>query len=85
MRGRDSLAPPAGFEVHWKMIRSIWSSTADSVVVQLQDILGLDNSARMNLPATTSDNWQWRYKNGDLTEEIAGRLAGLTELFGRAA
>jgi 4-alpha-glucanotransferase len=74
-----------GTEVHWKMIRSIWSSTADSVVVQLQDILGLDNSARMNRPATTSDNWQWRYKNGDLTEEIAGRLAGMTELFGRAA
>jgi 4-alpha-glucanotransferase len=66
------------------MIRAIWSSIADSVVVPLQDLLGLDNSAIMNRPATTSGNWQWRYKNGDLTDEIAGKLTELTELYGRA-
>lgn len=72
-----------GSNVQWDMIRAIWSSVADSTVVPLQDILGLDNSARMNLPASLSGNWQWRYKNGDLTEEIADRLMELTEIFGR--
>ena len=74
-----------GSEIHWDMIRAIWSSVANSVVVPLQDILGLDNNSRMNRPATTSGNWQWRYKNGDLTQEIAGRLTELTQIFGRAA
>jgi len=73
-----------GAEINWDMIRAIWSSIADSGVVPLQDLLGLDNSAIMNRPATTSGNWQWRYKNGDLTDEIAGKLTELTELYGRA-
>ena len=72
-----------GTDIHWHMIRAIWSSIADSAVVPLQDLLGLDNSAIMNRPSTTSGNWQWRYKNGDLTDEIAGKLTELTELYGR--
>ena len=73
-----------GREINWDMIRSIWSSVADSAVIPLQDVLGLDNGSIMNRPATTSGNWQWRYKNGDLTDEIADKLTELTELYGRA-
>ncbi|HKP70930.1 MAG TPA: 4-alpha-glucanotransferase [Pyrinomonadaceae bacterium] len=72
-----------GTDVHWHMIRAIWSSIADSAVVPLQDILGLDNSAIMNRPSTTSGNWQWRFKDGDLTDEIADRLTEMTEVYGR--
>ena len=72
-----------GSGVNWKMIRAIWSSIADSAIAPLQDLLGLDNSAIMNRPATMSGNWQWRYKDGDLTDEIAGRLQDLTETYGR--
>ena len=72
-----------GADVHWEMIRAIWSSIADSAVVPLQDILGLDNSAIMNRPSTTSGNWQWRFKEGDLTEEISGRLSEMTQVYGR--
>jgi 4-alpha-glucanotransferase len=74
-----------GTDINWAMIRALWSSVADTVVVPAQDLLGLDNSARMNLPATTDGNWQWRLKKGDLTDEIAERLRDLTETYGRVA
>ena len=72
-----------GSEIHCDFVRAIWSSIADSAVVPLQDLLGLDNSAIMNRPATTSGNWQWRYKDGDLTDEIAEKLTEMTEVYGR--
>jgi 4-alpha-glucanotransferase len=49
----------------------------------LQDVLGLGTEARMNLPASTSGNWGWRFRSGALTAEIANRLLRLTHLYGR--
>lgn len=42
------------------VIRGLYASIADVAVVQLQDILYLDNSARMNTPSTVGCNWRWR-------------------------
>jgi 4-alpha-glucanotransferase len=72
-----------GSEIHWDMIRAAWASVADTAVAPLQDVLGLGGEARMNLPASTSGNWQWRFGEGDLTDEMADRLAELTEIYGR--
>lgn len=44
----------------WGIIRLAMTSIADTAIFQLQDILGLDNSARMNLPGTLGTNWLWR-------------------------
>ena len=39
---------------------------AKIAVITVQDILGLDDSARINLPGTTSpDNWSWKLINFD--------------------
>ena len=73
-----------GVEIHWDMIRSAWASVADSAIAPLQDLLGLDNGARMNLPASTDGNWNWRFQEGDLSDEIAERLKELTEIYGRS-
>jgi 4-alpha-glucanotransferase len=51
----------------------------------LQDLLGLGADARMNLPASNSGNWQWRYIEGSLTDDIEERLSDLTEIFGRSS
>lgn len=32
----------------------------DTKLAFAQDILRLDNSARMNLPGSTTNNWSWR-------------------------
>jgi 4-alpha-glucanotransferase len=70
-------------EIHWEMIRLAWSSVADMALAQTQDVLGLDNSGRMNLPGSLGGNWSWRMPPGALTPEMASRLADLTELYGR--
>ncbi|HAH61838.1 MAG TPA: 4-alpha-glucanotransferase, partial [Treponema sp.] len=52
-------------------------------VIPMQDILRLDNGARMNVPSTTGMNWSWRMEEGALTKENASRLAFLSSLYGR--
>ncbi len=70
-------------ELHWSFIRLAWSSVAYTAVVPMQDLLGLDTDARMNLPGTTSNNWVWRAKTNDFSAELAEKIAHLTVLFGR--
>ena len=40
---------------NWGFIRSSYGSVSQLCVVQMQDILGLDDKARMNIPSTTGD------------------------------
>jgi 4-alpha-glucanotransferase len=59
------------------------SSVANLSIIPVQDILGLDEDARMNHPGVIKGNWQWRLGPGQITPQIAKKLAGLTETFGR--
>ncbi len=70
-------------EIHWDFIRAVWSSVANSAIVPMQDLLGSGNEARINLPGSTDGNWYWQCKDGDFSDEIAERLRGLTEIYGR--
>jgi 4-alpha-glucanotransferase len=72
-----------GVEIHRDFIRAIWSSVANTAIAPMQDLLGLGNEARMNLPASSSGNWYWQCKDGDFSDEIAGSLKELSELYGR--
>lgn len=66
-----------------QMMRFAYMSVADTVVIQMQDLLGKDNSARMNLPSTLGTNWKWRMQDGEFTRKIRNKLRELTKLFGR--
>ena len=70
-------------EIHWSLIRLAWASVANTAIVPMQDLLGLGTEARMNLPGTTTTNWQWRASASAFSPALAERLAGLTQLFGR--
>jgi 4-alpha-glucanotransferase len=72
-----------GAQIQWDFIRAIWASVADTSIAPMQDLLGLGNEARMNLPASSSGNWYWRFQDGDLSDEIVERLRELTEIYGR--
>ena len=37
------------------------ASKADTAIIPMQDILGLDGAHRMNTPGTVEANWQWRF------------------------
>jgi 4-alpha-glucanotransferase len=71
-------------DIHWQLIRLAMMSVANMVIFPIQDILGLGEEARMNRPATTKGNWQWRLSPEQLTASITDRLRELTELYGRA-
>jgi 4-alpha-glucanotransferase len=72
-----------GQEINWTFIRALEASVADTVLIPMQDVLGLGTAARMNQPATTHGNWRWRYGAEDLKPELAQRLRELAELYDR--
>jgi 4-alpha-glucanotransferase len=67
------------------MIRSVLASVANLAIIPLQDVLGLGNEARMNLPGTASGNWRWRFRPGELTPNLAQQLREMVELYDRNA
>lgn len=71
-------------EVHWVFIRQAMKSMANTAIIPMQDILGLGNEARMNRPATTRGNWQWRLIPEQLELSLAQKLAEMTVSYGRA-
>src|SRR5262249_49353363 len=73
-----------GAEIHWSFIRAILASVADVAIAPLQDVLGLGNEARMNVPGRPGGNWRWRYRPQALSEAVRERLRELTTLYGRA-
>ena len=72
-----------GREMHWAFIRAVLASVADTAIVPVQDLLGLGSDARMNRPGTVGGNWRWRLCPGQLTHDIARRLAVMTETYDR--
>jgi len=69
-------------DIHWQMIRGVWSSVANLAIAPAQDLLGLGSEARMNLPGTSSGNWEWRLA-GPLPDDVLERLGELTRIYGR--
>lgn len=68
----------------WGAIRTAMSSVSDLCIIPMQDYLDLGAEARMNFPGTMSDsNWTWRAKDGIITKDLAGKIRGLTALYGR--
>ncbi len=69
--------------VSWDFIRTCYASVSEMAIVPLQDVMGLDSSARMNTPGTTSNNWQWRYLPEMLDMELAKKLRDISIMYGR--
>ena len=69
--------------VHWEFVRMAMGSVADTVIIPIQDVLGLGGEARMNRPGTTDGNWTWRLLDSQLTPELGLKLREVTEVYGR--
>ena len=52
-------------------IRALFASPCDTVIVPMQDVLGLNTEARMNCPGTTGGNWLWRMKPGASSSDLS--------------
>jgi 4-alpha-glucanotransferase len=76
--------PEAIEEINWDLIRLALSSVANQAILPLQDLLGLDDRARMNDPSVNAGNWRWRYESSEvLTSQLPARLLELTQLYNR--
>lgn len=69
-------------EISWALITAALSSVARTSMVTMQDILGLDSSARMNTPATQKGNWRWRMPSSVSFDSLSPEAAKLKELLG---
>lgn len=66
-----------------KMIRCIFSSSANIVIVTTQDLLRQDSECRMNTPSTVNDkNWKYQLEQS-LNNDIVQTLKYYNEIFDR--
>ncbi len=66
------------------MVRAALLSCGDTCVLPMQDLLGLDDGARMNIPSTIGGlNWRWRMTKEQMTPALQGKLKTLNILSGR--
>jgi 4-alpha-glucanotransferase len=72
-----------GREMHWAFVRALMASVASTVLIPMQDVLGLGNEARMNMPSRPSGNWKWRCRPEAFTTELQARLRELAEVYER--
>jgi 4-alpha-glucanotransferase len=59
------------------------ASVANTAIFPIQDVLGLNTEARMNVPGTANGNWGYRLDAGLLSSKVAAKLARLTETYER--
>jgi 4-alpha-glucanotransferase len=74
---RGRVAALVGGEVRapgWQLLEVALASSAELVVVPLQDLLELGDEARFNTPGTVEGNWTWRLTRS--MEDLAGPLLG---------
>jgi 4-alpha-glucanotransferase len=69
--------------IHRDMIRIALGSVSQRAIFPMQDALALGKEADMNHPGTTSDNWEWRMRADDMSQELAKDLAFLCRIYGR--
>jgi 4-alpha-glucanotransferase len=70
-------------EGNWAFIRNALASVANTVIIPMQDYLGLDDSARMNTPSTLGRNWRWRMLPGAASPGLADKIRRLAFVYGR--
>lgn len=73
----DEAAQMAG-----RIATSVLGSKNDVAIMPLQDVLGLDDAARMNVPGVAEGNWSWRAAWEDVVA-ATGRLTQMAQTSGR--
>ena len=80
----DKYGEKEAEEAATKVMDMVLASDAEVAITTLQDVLGLDDDARMNTPGTAEGNWVWQATEDQLAKS-ADHLRNLAEKSGRAA
>lgn len=70
-------------EVSWALIRMAMMSVGNTVIIPMQDLLGLGSESRMNRPGTDTGNWRWRVSDQDCSRDLALRLSDISTIYAR--
>ncbi|MCL2077778.1 MAG: 4-alpha-glucanotransferase [Oscillospiraceae bacterium] len=73
----------SGQDINWSLLKAALASVADTVIIPMQDYLGLDSDARLNSPSTMGKNWVWRMAEKDINDELAEKIYEITKVFWR--
>lgn len=65
----------------WSLIEACIASRANVAVVPMQDLLVLDQRARMNDPASFVANWEWRLPPDGTSDELATSIRRLRDRY----
>jgi len=79
-----AIAGGSAVDVARSVLRVAMGSVADLAIVPMQDVLGKDGHARMNVPGRAAGNWGWAMAPGEMGPEVAESLREIVEATGRA-
>ena len=80
---RRYLRPLPFEKLNKTFIRELYKSRAGLTIVPMQDVIGLDDRARMNIPSTLGGNWKWRATKRQITPSGAAMLRDLAKTYYR--
>lgn len=66
-------------EMAWELIRVAMKTRANLCVIPMQDYLSLGSKARMNTPSTLGENWKWRLREDQFTNELCETIHELSK------
>ena len=74
---------PNSLSLNWAMMKVALMSVADTCILTIGDIIGLDSRGRINTPSTLGDNWKWRIKGECINDWLAEIIYKNTFIYGR--
>ncbi len=69
--------------IHKPLIALLMRSPARLCIIPMQDWLGMDDTSRINTPATMGGNWKWRLHEAMLSPSLQQEIRSMTERYGR--
>jgi 4-alpha-glucanotransferase len=72
-----------GMDMPRALVELAWSSPAPLAIVPMQDLLGLDTTARMNRPGVKKGNWRWSFRWDQLPGDFDAALRASLDRHGR--
>lgn len=74
---------PTEKNIYHLLAKLAYASVAKTAIIPMQDVLGLDETSRMNIPSSTEKNWLWRMKKEQLTKNHEEKLRTWVNTFNR--
>jgi malto-oligosyltrehalose synthase/4-alpha-glucanotransferase len=70
-------------KIHCEFIRLAYASVAKIAIIPVQDLLGLNERARLNKPSTSEKNWDWKLRSKDIPKIFPEAIRHMVRIYGR--